>query len=329
MENNHSRRFSEYLTDGRFARSYGFNKKGIIYIEDYNDKSFWTSFTNEYLNDDYDIKCTTNEENKVVTGKRNLEKLYEKLNKDVLVAIDADYDTLAPNRSEYSIVVKKSPYILNTYGYSRESILCSKNALKEHLNAMALSEEIQFDIVSFLNEISKIIYETLPELLFSINKNNKQISEKSFKKAISITDKEASEIINGNFKKITEIHEKLNKIIEKTNRKQEDLTVYKKTIIDDGFNESNAYQFLCGHTLLDNIVEPIFKAILKHQQKIEMQKIELNYTEKERIDRRKQVLNHFNENCSYKTLINTYNNNNIKDDEVFKKVIEKTIFLNK
>ena len=320
-----SRRFDEYLTDGRFAKSYGFNNKGFIYIEDYKDKSFWTAFTKEHLKNEYEIKCATNE-TVTITGKRNLEKLYKKLNIDVLVAIDADYDILSPNRSVFSVDVEHNPYVLNTYGYSRESVLCHKEALKNHLDSMVFSEDIRFDITAFINKISSIIYDYLPFLLFSIESNIFILNEKEFNACIKITTEDAKNIVSGDDSKLNIIIDLLLELSKKTNYDKFEYTKFKDKINEKGFSRKTAYQFLCGHTLLDDIVEPIFKAVLKEQQEIEKLKLKDIYSESEIKSRRNQIIKHFNESCSYKTLINTYNNHIKKD--IYFKMVEKTLFLN-
>ena len=98
----------------------------MFYVEGDEDVPFWKEIIKPYLAK-YDIQVCTN---KAVNpdegnGKTFLLKM-SGLGTNKIVAVDADFDLLIDDYSEYTEMVRNHPYVINTTWYSLENILMQK-----------------------------------------------------------------------------------------------------------------------------------------------------------------------------------------------------------
>lgn len=98
----------------------------LLFVEGDDDVPMWTEAVKPYKSK-YDIRVVTNkavnpaEEN----GKTKLLTM-DGLCANKLVAVDADYDLLVDNYSDYTNDVRTGPFVVNTTWYSVENILLQK-----------------------------------------------------------------------------------------------------------------------------------------------------------------------------------------------------------
>lgn len=312
--------FHKILTSEKYIKAYGFNNKGILYIEDYPDLDFWQSIIDKNLNLSYEVKCyskknttpLTNKTEPLLLGKRNLEKLFPSVNNSLLVGIDADYDYLLEDNTPQSIYLKNK-FILHTYGFSRESILCTRKALAYTLSKIKFSIPSDYNLNKFLNRISIYSYKYLPMFLFY----KKQLNEKDFHSLFHMNDELISMVNDDSWKKKKK---EFNDFFSNLTFNH-DFDLFKLELKEKGFNKYNAYQFICGHTLMDNIIYKTFIYIKNDLNKKETKKITTHYTGKVIGQRKKQLKNHFENNCSFKTNLNNglFNNN----DNLYLDIIKK------
>jgi hypothetical protein len=74
-------------------------------------------------------------------------------------------------------------------------------------------------------------------------------------------------------------------------------------LIQRGINEGNAYLFTDGHYLLDGILFPILKMVVMAGQNKDKAWVEQNYEGDAISQRKRQVVNHYKENCNASTLV--------------------------
>lgn len=329
--------FEHYFTDPSYAQAYGFNSKGLIYVENERDCAFWEEVLEATNPNQYDIKRSI-AENNMARGKRSLEKLYSSLNPRVIVAIDADFDYLCPQNTEYSKYVSGN-YILHTFSYSRESVMCNINAINDTIKKIRLYEKSNFDIENVMRNYSIICYKALPKFLFLFNLRNDNVNESSFHDDLTICPSKELPLFlddfNFNYDIFRVLDEKVearltryDEVIESDNL-HEDYSFFLEHLSKLGFNEENAYRYISGHLVYENLILPIFKNLKSSLLKIEIEKIKETYRGNSKAikDNIAGVHAHFSEKCSYVTLLE--NCEKIKADNIYMKILEKAKNINK
>lgn len=331
------RDFEHYFTDPSYAQAYGFNSKGLIYLENERDCAFWEEVLEATNPNQYDIKRSIAENNKS-RGKRSLEKLYSTLNPNVLVAIDADFDYLCPKNTDYSEYIS-GDYILHTFSYSRESVMCNVESINDTIKKIRLYEKSNFNISDIIKTYSIICYKALPKFLFLFNLRNENVNESSFHDDLTISPSKELPLFTSDFEFNLAIFKQLeekvearlnrhNEIIESENLSAE-FDLYLEHLLTLGFNENNAYRYISGHLIYENLILPILKAIKSTLLRIEIEKVkELHKGNSEAIKANiSGVHNHFSEKCSYVTLLE--NCEKIKSDEIYQKILNKAKGINR
>lgn len=237
-------------------------KKTYIYVEGLDDVDFWK----ELLQDDkIDISSTSREEKqKSHKGKNVLRELVKKSNKNLIIAIDSDFDFLCPNNSQSAIEFNSCKYVVQTYFYSKENISLQPNIIDLILEKTKLNnEKISSDFKSYIETYSKIIYKCFIMFLFLRNEKIKPLNSKKFHSTLTpknpifdtsfkmkndpfhqvrINASKMEEYLDNEIKKIPNWNVKLNNFMTATEKK--------------GLLANTSHCFINGHRLEDSIVTP-------------------------------------------------------------------------
>ncbi|MQS00080.1 DUF4435 domain-containing protein [Gluconobacter aidae] len=330
--------FTEYLTDPNYISAYDFDGKGIIYIEDENDKRFWTEVIDDLAKNRYTFKIATNKslgkgsDEIKIRGKGALTKLYDTLNKTVMVAVDSDFDYICPENSEYAKKLSENKFIIHTFSYSTESVIFCEKSIKLISSKIKYDLEVSFDINEEIKKISNIIFESFSMFAYLNNRGSSLESSKQYHEIFHFsTSKEmfldenynlCSHIINELTVKSNKKKEKYLKYIE-DNGLLEEYNSYLGHLSSLGLQKDNAYRFIRGHDLEEKIVIPLLEC-LKHK----ILNDEISYVDQQthkndqiKEETKRKILNVFNEKMDLPTII--YNDNSFKEDYIFNKIKEK------
>lgn len=308
-----SNNFKEIINSSYFLNAYGFNDKGICYVEDESDIPFWEYLLNKHLSGKFDIKTASSTKNPHARGKKVLLEKIPNLYDKHIIAMDSDFDYIFGDKNNNTL---ENKYILHTFFYSRESLLYRSDRLD--LISKYVKYNLNHDLKPslFLNQFSKKCYEALINVAYLVEigaidnsylkiKVNEIINIGNDKKFIYNED------LILNYSILNKIDSKLSEFILENNSfldqsKINKFKIEKKSL---GLDEYSAYQYIDGH-LLENYINHIFKILVNHLKKIESKRIvneSINVCSKNRekhIESQKdKVDNHFKIRCNYSTLI--------------------------
>lgn len=281
------------------------SQKGIIHIEDATDRLFWKKVVNAVCPDRYDIKPYSQPGSE---GKRQLEKLYQHLNKDYLIAVDSDYDFLCPDKSEFSAELNANPFILHTFCYSRESFIHTPENVDDLTDCIHLHEKTHSHIQEALRRFSITVYDALLIFSWLHNQNQQQFKESVFNECFRLPDgvylldenlevnETAFNNLSQSVKHYTEVHADL--ISDK-----ESFERHETAIRERGITPENALLFINGHDLLDGIFRPAYERFISKSRKKDNEWVEANYPVSEVRPRKNQVRNHYEDNCRVQQLL--------------------------
>ncbi|MGK4357114.1 DUF4435 domain-containing protein [Enterobacter cloacae] len=319
---------SELMRSEAFIRIYtgmasSDSQKGIIYIEDASDRIFWELVVNTVCPGKYDVKPYSRGG---AQGKRKLEQEYRNLHKYLLVAVDADYDYLCPNRNEHAQTLNCQPYILHTFFYSRESYINSSNAVDSLTRSIHLNVQTEHQISQVLRRYSSIIYDALSLFSWLHDRDSAQFDEHVFNDSIKLNDglMLLDENLNINEDALEYVTQSVRTYCQQHEQYIDDLDSYREhcaSLSTRGITPENAMLFTNGHNLLDHIFYPIYRMYIKKCRANDLNWVAENYPEIQVRDRKRQVSNHYSDNCRAETLV--YHCNEYRDDPFWTKITEK------
>jgi len=328
-----SNNFTEIMNSQSFLQAYGFNNKGLCFVEDESDIPFWDFLINKNISKKFDIKPASSTINPHARGKIALSEKIQYLSKDQIIAIDSDYDYILKtiNKEKFN-----NKYILQTFFYSRESIIYRHERLNSIISQVKYNIEKTFNLKEFIEFFSSKCYETLIGISYlykneliqysQLKDNINDVLDLGYKKNIF------NENMTLNHQYINKIDENLKEKLEgyNVNINSEDFKEFKLNNEYSELNELNAYQYIDGH-LLEDYLNSFFKIVISHLKKIESLRIVSESTGVRQENRRKHIKDqtekmekHFDLYCNYLTLIN----NLLAEDfssSCYHKIIEKII----
>ncbi len=319
--------FQGYLTNSKFAHSYNGlesgdienTTKGFVYVEDESDITFWEEFISKIHPNRYRF-LPASRDGKNTPGKGVLKKMYNNANENIIIAVDSDYEYILSNILEDYLFVT-NPYVIHTFGYSKESVQIEKDELQKFFNRSKLLVSHNIDIASFLYELSAVSYEGLIKYLYLHTSNQfDSNSHYNFNSCFKILDKNLvdSKNISINLKNIEIIETNLNAFFANFILPQEDLELIRNNLKKIGVNDKTAYRFISGHILLD-LINAIYNCMLNELKSDEIVRIKESYEGKEIGNRISQLNKTFKENFSMGTYLNCYPVN--MNDEIHNKIL--------
>ncbi len=244
-------------------------KDTYVYVEGIDDVDFWYKLFDD---DKVDVSATSREEkNKSHKGKSALRKLLDQANKNLIIAIDSDFDFLCPRNNEAAIEFNDCKYVIQTQFYSKENITFQPNSVNLNIGKTRLNNErITSDYKSYIEMFSKIIYECFTNFLFLRNLRIKPITSKYFHSKIipnaPIFDSSYN-LKNDPFINVTKnvivMNSTLTQVIEKLDNWEAELNSFKVNMSAKGFSGKTAHCFINGHTLEDSIINQYVSGKIK------------------------------------------------------------------
>ena len=195
-------------------------------------------------------------------GKQNVLQFKNFAASDYILCVDSDWDYLLENPD------LKRPYIFQTYVYAVENYQCYAPNLINILRGGCDIEGDVFDFEDFMNNFSSAIHRLLVYSLFSMKTDG------------AFTAIECGEQIS--FEKIENLETDLASLMqsidnqclgfEKKYDKLSEFQFFKEKLIELGLTETNAYLFIRGHDLLENVVLKLLKYIAEPFIKTEFER---------------------------------------------------------
>lgn len=238
----------------------------IVEIEDSIDMGFWKDILKEkcpskdFHFNPYHTVLNDNDMGNRVKGKTRIMEMASQMNDWHIGCIDSDYDWILSDYCDKGKTINDNKYLLQTYAYSFENLLCLSSALNDFCQETT-EECTDVDFNDYVQKVSATIYPLLIWSLYLYSKGNHDFTPTAWHDILisTLKDTEASlalieEKVKAKFDELNTIH--ASEISERDNLK-ESLSKTK------GITEENAYLFVRGHDLFDHLVNSILKPIIE------------------------------------------------------------------
>jgi uncharacterized protein YcgL (UPF0745 family) len=280
-------------------------KDTIVRVESEADVAFWQSILTinlPHLKFEFFPQSM-----QIGSGKNEVLLLKKYADKELLLCIDADYDYLLEN------TILNNPFVFHTYVYAIENIFSYAEGLKETLEKATNTEGVPFDFELFFKEYSNIIYDLLCYSLYSEKIKDGKLSRDNCGKMVGFLK------LNNIKNDLTELKIKLEKEAE-TIKKQygnlADFNLFLMQLNELGLTKNNAYLFVRGHDLFDNVTMKLMKFLGYNLLQIQFESLRQSGRENEIENLNKQLKTkhferHLRQNQSFQS--NSFYKNIVSD----------------
>lgn len=233
----------------------------VMVIETANDREFWTNLST-LAAPEKKIQIYPASRIDRADGKREIEKIYDKASEHVLLAIDSDYDYSAQMESGNSKLVNENKYIIQTFVYSKESVIQHHETLNKFALMIPLDTIKTLKVKEYLEDYSYSIYPLMTSHLYLKSKGNDS-HESEVKTAITpkapFFDENYIDT-SGAISDVEKAATALNKKLSKEITDKDDFAAFIDILNKKNITEKTMYSYIEGHLLENKVVKPLLKA---------------------------------------------------------------------
>lgn len=290
---------------GAYSKFSNASTIGLLYVENPADRIFWELVISKACPNKYKVMPYSHE---LAPGKRRLEKEYDKLHSKYIVGVDGDFDYLCPFRHDNSNKLNTNPYVLHTFGYSRESITCSQSSISKIIEKIYYHNESPHQITKAIQSYSAEVYMAVCIFSYLHNKSWQAYAENEFKLAVSVRPNSCllTNELNVDNEVLNELRSSILSYLSKMQvyvTDDDSYVLFKDELAQRGITPETAYMFIDGHYLKDKIVKPMLNAILKKNRNNDISGIRAKRPTQEWASSINEIKNYYESYCNPESLI--------------------------
>jgi len=270
-----------------------------VYVEGYEDVVFWYDILREYgrqKNIKFDI-TPYSKANDLAKGKSAVLEHVDSTGKHLILCIDSDYDYLLNGYTPDSIIINSNQYIFQTYAYSIENLKCYRESLYDVCGNATTNFSEKINLSELLKWYSNIIYPLLLWSLYFASKNDTDtFTISAFSDLVKILENpDINTQCESTIRSVSQQGQtKITELKQTHSTDIQQVELLSQQLRELGLNEDNAYLFMHGHTLFDNVVLMILKPLYRELRREEIRKIRENAEHQTEIENQ---IDHYNNKC--------------------------------
>jgi hypothetical protein len=255
---------SDYIQASNRLNSKSARRRIVAYVESYDDVYFWRTVLCRYEDETRYFEVMLPSKKDLSKGKKSvlMNLLSQKVGKDMIACVDADYDYLLQGTTAQSRQVINNPYVFHTYAYAIENMQCYAPSLHNICVGVTLNDRPIFDFVEYLTLYSEAIF---PLFVWNIWHYRKglygEFTISDFNKVI-----ETGNInLDNPMRTIVNVRRKVDTRVRQFQREHPDAKESYLALKDEikrlGVTPKTTYLYIQGHHLFDNLVVPMLKKV--------------------------------------------------------------------
>ena len=285
---------SKYVEAANALRGKRARRRIVAYVESYDDIYFWRTVLSRFENDKRYFEVMLPSKVNLTRGKKSVlknligdrgERNGERLGRDMIACVDADYDYLLQGATEQSHWVLDSPYVFHTYAYAIENFQCYPPSLHEVCVAVTLNDHRLFDFVEYFQQFSEACfplfvwsvwaYRTGHHNKFSVSDFNRICDPGGF-------TVQQPELSLANIRR--KVHTKVYELQRQFPDNKEAYLKVKDDLFRLGVTPQTTCLYIQGHHLFDTVVAPILTKVcnlLRQERQTEIYHARAHRTQKQ------------------------------------------------
>jgi hypothetical protein len=263
---------SRYFEAANALTSKRARRRIVAYVEAYDDIYFWRTVLSDFEDDTRYFEVMLPSKVNLTRGKKSVlmnfldtqgpQGAEDRLGRDMIACVDADYDFLMQGATAQSRRVLQSPYVFHTYVYAIENYQCYAPSLHNVCVAVTLNDHRIFDFTDYFRQVSEAC---VPLFIWSVwayrNGRHGRFSLTDFNR---ITDPSGFTIQNPEVS-LANIRRKVGTKVRELQRlfpdNKEAYLKVKSDLLALGITPQTTYLYMQGHHLFDTVVAPILTKV--------------------------------------------------------------------
>lgn len=272
-----SSRLTDNITSDFFAASSKMQRSGkvMVYVEGYEDIAFWRSVLDEWETPDRRFEISTPIRGDMAKGKKVVLNFAPQAGDSLILCVDSDFDYLLGNYNEQSRTVNANKYVIQTYAYAIENLLCYPPSLNSIAVKATKNDMRIFDFEYFMREYSKVIYPLFLWYLYAAVSNNQGVLPLSeFRNAVRISYLDLTDDGDKTLKWIErQVQKRLRILTAKHKDRISQVEQMEKILAKKGVKPETTHIYMQGHTLMDHVVKVVLSTVCDTLRKIWVDRI--------------------------------------------------------
>lgn len=246
-----------------------------VYVEGYEDVAFWRSIFDHFHNPYLRFEISVPNRADLPKGKKVLMSMIPRSSEELLLCVDSDFDYLFDGCTDQSREVNGSPYLFHTYAYATENYLCYAPSLHNVCVKATKNDMRIFDFERFLHEYSCTIYPMFLWYAFSAQLSTESVfTLPEFKATVRLGYLD----LEGNGANTLawlqrNVVKREHQLRTKNPAMIEPMHEFETRMKARGLTPENAYLFMQGHTLMDNVVLILLNSVCEKLRQMSIAKI--------------------------------------------------------
>lgn len=280
---------SAYIAAANRLRPSSARRRIVAYVESFDDVAFWRQVLDEFEDATRYFEVKLPGRQTLGKGKRlavmNVLRA-DQLGDEMIACVDADYDWLLQDKTENSRVLNSSPYIVHTFVYAIESYQCYAPGLHRAVVMATLNDRPTLDFEAFLREFSTIVWPLFVWNVWGyVYDRYKGFTMMDFcgfvmlDKTINISHPEQA---------LDALRRRVNQKMAWLQRHRPEargsLQKVRQRLLDLGVKPEETYLYIHGHTLMENVVQPLLSPIctmLRKEREREIRNLACHATQRQ------------------------------------------------
>lgn len=227
-----------------------------VYVEGYEDVAFWRGIFDHFQNPYLRFEISVPDRGDLPKGKKVLLSMIPESGEELLLCVDSDFDYLFAGRTEQSREVNGARYMFHTYAYATENYLCYAPTLHNVCVRATKNDTRIFDFVEFMHAYSCTIYPLFVWYAFSAQLSSENVFPLiDFKSSVRLNYLDLEQNGAKTLEWLQRNVARRERFLEQRNPKMvEPMKHFEHQLRERGLTPENAYLFMHGHTLMDNVV---------------------------------------------------------------------------
>ena len=246
-----------------------------VYVEGYEDVAFWRGIFDHFQNPYLRFEISVPDRGDLPKGKKVLLGMVPRSSEELLLCVDSDFDYLFAGRTEQSKEVNGARYMFHTYAYATENYLCYAPSLHNVCVKATKNDTHIFDFVRFMHEYSCTIYPLFLWYAFSAQLASENVFPLvDFKQSVRIGYLDLEENGARTLAWLRRNVEKRERLLQQRNARMiEPMREFEEQLRSRGLKPENAYLFMPGHTLRDNVVLVLLNTVCEKLRQMSIARI--------------------------------------------------------
>ena len=230
----------------------------VAFVESYDDVSFWRLLLDEFETPEHYFQIMLPNRGGLTKGKKSALRScieHRGLGKSLIACVDSDYDWLLQGTTQTSKEIISSPYVIQTYTYAIENYQCWAGSLHQICVQCTLNDHRLIDFETFMELYSKAVY---PLFVWNVWFYRKKLHNQFSMQDLNLEIRLKSVDVRRPQGTLMGVTERVNRKVHWMENHYPDavpeVAKLHEELTSMGVREDNAYLFLQGHQLVENVI---------------------------------------------------------------------------